>query len=223
MKFTTVVGLLIVLIVCSCAQQTTKGVEKIEDGPSQHPRSSSGLMIEHGGYRGTGYTDSLGANYNLRYSPITITNDNTVPIQVQLEFERDYDYPAGYGDEKFRVFPLPKEWAQDGTTDRMFDRMWEDFENHIDKPFLNETIEPGEQLVFAIGTLYPLPAESWWITPNKLFAHSDGELPPTCDWLVKADQSSIPIATGIELELRLKLDHDQSCKLIPCGRISYPE
>ena len=218
MKLRTIVGLLIVLMGCSCFQRTTKGELQIEKGSIQHLGSKSGLLIDHGVYRGSGYTDLLGTNYNLRVNPITITNDSTIPIHVQITFSKEYDYPIAYGDEKFKVIPLPKEWAQNRTTDSMFDSMFEKLPNYIDKPVLNETVEPGEKINLAIGTLYPIPGDNWSVVPNELFAHSDGGIFPTCDWLMKEDPSSNP-----EIALGLKLVFTQSCIIIPCGQISYPE
>lgn len=206
------------LIVCSCTLQTSKGARHLEDGPpNQHLGSISGLSIEHGGYRGTEYRDSQGTNYNLRYNPILVTNDSTIPIHVQIAFAKEYDYPTGYDNKQFKVFPLPKEWAQDGTTDGMFDQMWQEFEYYLEKPFLNATLEPSENLVFAIGTLYPQPPEVWWVVPNELFATSNDEMFPTCDWYLYED----PISNS-EIALGLKLHLDQRCIIIPCGQISYP-
>ena len=98
MIFRTIFGLLIVLIVCSCFQQTSIDGLPIE----------SRLRIENGINRGVSYTDSLGTRYNLRYIPITITNDSTFPIHIQIAFSNEYDYPTAYGDEKFKVFSFPK-------------------------------------------------------------------------------------------------------------------
>ena len=176
----------------------------------------SGIQIEHGGYRGTGYTDSLGREYNLRNNPITITNDSSVSMHVQIAFQEEYDYTDDMGDEKFRVIPLPKEWAREGTTDSMFEVMWLTFENHLDRPILSDTIEPGERFVFALGTLYPKPAEPWWVVPNELFAHTDLNTYPDCNWRMEKDPRS-----NSEINLGLKLLLGEGCRIIPCGRITY--
>jgi len=218
MIFKTIVGLLIVLMGCSGNRQTSKFELQIENDPDQQMGLKSGLLFEYGGYRGTGYTDSLGNNYNLRSNPVTITNDSTISIQIELAFSKEYDYPNGYDDENFRVFPLPKEWAQNGTPDSLFDRIWLEFENHLDKPFQSETIEPGEQFVFAIGTLYPSQPEILWVVPNELFAHSAGGIFATCDWQMNED----PLLDS-EMALGLKLHLNEGCIIIPCGRASYPQ
>ncbi|MDN5204228.1 hypothetical protein QQ008_22745 [Fulvivirgaceae bacterium BMA10] len=214
MMFRTIVGFLIVLVGCSGNQQTSKGELQIENGPNQHLGSKSGLLIDNGINRGTSYTDSLGTDYNLRYIPITITNDSTIPVHLQIAFSKEYDYPAAYGDEKFRVFLLPKEWADTITiTNSMFDEL----KNYIDRPLLNETIEPGEKCVVAIGTLYSRPTNCG-VLPNALFLQNKGDLYHECDGLINQDKS-----TNSQLALGLKLDLCGRCTLIPCGQISYPE
>ena len=110
---------------------------------------------------------------------------------------------------------MPKEWTDTITiTDSMFDEL----NNYIDKPLLNETVDPGEKFVVAIGTLYPRPPKNCGVLPNALFTHSDRRIFPTCDWLMKEDPSS-----NLQIALGLKLDFGESCTIIPCGQISYPE
>ena len=218
MMFRKVAGVFMVLLVCGCSKQTTESEPQIEIDQNQPLESINGIQIDNGVIRGSGYTDTLGTEYNFRSIPITITNQSTIPMHVQLAFSKEYDYPVGYGDEKFRVIPLPKEWAQNQTTDSKLARLWEDFENHMNNPVISETVEPGGKLLLGIGTLYPLPAETWWIVPDALFVQSDRGNLPECDWLVKGDSSSTP-----GMALSLKLRHNQSCKLIPCGLISFPD
>lgn len=190
-----------------CAQEKSTRTEQT---------SNVGLLIDNGINRGINYTDSLGTNYNLRYIPITITNDSTIPIHFQLVFSKDYDYPIAFGDQKFKVIPLPKEWGLNGV--EITDSMFNELKNYIAKPLLNKTLEPGEKRVIAIGTLYPRPPKFRGILPNALFAHTDKGIFPTCDWLMNEDPSSNP-----QIALGLKLNFGESCMVIPCGQISYPE
>ena len=165
----TLVGFFIVLIGCSGNQQTSKNRLTIEDDPNQHQEWKSGLLIENGINRGIGYTDSLGNNYNIRYIPITITNDSTIPIHLHIVFSQDYDYPIEYGETQFKVIPLPKEWALDGVevTDSMVDAL----QNSLNKPSLRYTLEPDEKWVFAIGTVYQ--PTGYGVLPNALYVQGD--------------------------------------------------
>ena len=212
MKFRIIFGILVVLIVCSCTRRTTKGVLQIEKEPYQHIGAKSGLLFDKGGKRGSGYIDSLGTDYSLRYIPIFITNDSTIPIHIQIAFLKEYDYSVAYGNVKFKVIPLPKEWAQDGITDNMYDKL----PNYIDKPLINETIKPGENVTIGIGTLVIKPRDIS-ININAPFAHTEKGVFPTCDWQMNVDPSSNP-----KIALGLKLVINEICTIIPCGHISYP-
>jgi hypothetical protein len=146
-------------------------------------------------------------------------------MRIQLAFSKEYDYPAAYGDQKFSVFPFPKEVNPDEVT---FDTISyelgsNELRDFLDKGFdtpyiLNETVEPGEKCVVAIGTLYPRPPKICGVLPNALFVHSNRGIFPMCDWLMKEDPSSNP-----QIALGLKLNFKESCTIIPCGQISYPE
>lgn len=211
-----IAGLLLVLIGCSCAQHSSKRGIRIENDPSRHLGSKSGLRIDNGINRGTSYTDSLGNYYNLRYIPITITNDSAVPSHLHIAFSKAYAYPIAYGDEQFKVLPLPKEWALDGVD--VTDSMMHDLPKYIDKPLLDVTLQPGEHLVVAIGTLYPRPPKKSGVLPSALFSHTDRGIFSECDWLMNEDPLS-----AFQIALKLKLDFRESCTIIPCGQISYPE
>ena len=212
MKFSIIFGLLVVFFVCSCAQQTSKGVMKMETEPDQHLGTNGGLLFEKGGKRGSGYIDSLGTDYSLRYIPIFITNDSTIPIHIQIAFLKEYDYSVAYGNVKFKVIPLPKEWAQDGITDNMYDKL----PSYIDKPIINEIIKPGEKVTIGIGTLVIKPRDIS-ININAPFAHTEAGIFPACDWKMNVDPSS-----GPKIALGLKLVINEICTIIPCGHISYP-
>ena len=221
MRFLKMICAFLALVINSCSQQPSNSEPQIRTDQGQHMAQKSGLSFVHGGYRGTTYTDSHGTVYNLRNNPVTITNDSTVAIQIQITFAQEYDYPPGNGDEKFRVFPLPKTWAQEGTTDSEFDSMRITLPKLIDQPFLNDTLAPGEKLALAIGTIYPRPAEKWSVVPNELFAKSDGVSLPVCDWLKDEEPSVSPADIGSDGALGLRLVFTQSCMIIPCGQISY--
>lgn len=219
MVFRTIVGFLIVLIAFSCSQETKKGGQLID----------SGLLIDNGINRGVSYTDSIGTKYNVRYIPITITNDSTIRIRIQIAFSKEYHYPIELGAEKFIVFLMPKELPPDNVT---FDSMSyelgdNELRNYFDRGLnppnvLIETIEPGKKYVTAIGTLYP-SFKDCYVLPNALFAQGDSINFQVCDNTIDQDGSTNP-----QLSLGLKLDFNrgeanESCRIISCGHISYLE
>ncbi len=190
----------------------------------------SGLLIDNGPPRGLDYTDTLGTNYSFRTITATITNDSTIPIHIQIALSKEYDFPAAYGDQKFKVFLLPKELTPDKETwDSMsyvlgnnywvYKELSDFFERGLNPPYiLNETLEPGEKCDITIGTLYPRPTKISGVLPNALFSQNNRGLYHECDSLINQDYS-----TNSQLSLWLKLVFKESCTIIPCGQISYPE
>ena len=223
MTLKTIFGFLIVLLGCSGIQQASK------DGRL----TTSGLGINNGINRGVGYTDSQGNSYNLRYIPITITNDSTISMEIRITFLNEYDYPTAYGDEQFRVFTFPKEMSPDDVT---FDTISYELSQNELREFLdkgldtnyifNVTLEPDENYVMAIGTLYPRAAKVCGVLPNALFVQSNRDLYQECGTLMNQDKSAYPkVRDSIGLGLKLGFcvnSISPGCTLIPCGKISYP-
>lgn len=177
--------------------------------------TTSGLLIDNGMYRGTVFTDGSGATYNLRYMPITISNDSTVPIQIQLEFSKEYNFPEPYNDKTFGVVPLPEEWGLDGVG--ITDSMRRDLSGVIDKPILQKTLKPGEKALIAIGAFYPRPAESSGVRPDEMFAFETLGMLSDCEWEMEADPS-----LNDRPALGLRLRFGNSCRVISCGFVSFP-
>ncbi|MBT8399925.1 MAG: hypothetical protein KJO98_05565 [Rhodothermia bacterium] len=215
-RFRTILGLLILLMGCSANPQTSKGEPQIENGPNLHPAARTGLRIDNGINRGTGYTDALGTDHNLRYIPITITNDSTNPIHLQIAFSKEYEYPIAFCDAQFNVIPMPKVWALDGgeITDRMFDEL----KHSVNKPSVNKTLEPGEEFVLAIGTRYPR-AKNCFVLPNALFVQGDSLKFQACESRIDQGGATDPqLAVGLKLDFN-RGESNESCMIIPCGQI----
>lgn len=233
MKLRTVLGLFCVLIICSCNQQPSKNRLQNQKDSNHHLGSQSGLRIENRINRGTSYTDSQGTDYNLRYIPITITNDNSIPIHLQIDFSKEYDYPIESSGQKFKVLLLPKVFALDGvriTTENetLIDSLQIEFrnylENGLDTPYrLNEILDPNEKVIIVIGTQYRQVQAGPAPLPNLLFVQDDSGNFNECDNLISQEGT-----TDSQIALRLKLNfHErrsiESCTIIPCGQFSYKE
>ena len=217
----TMFGLCLGLMACSCLQQTTK-VNLRNENSSRNIGTQSGLLIENAPNHGVGYTDSLGKRFNLRYIPITITNDSVIPIQLQLAFSQEYDYPTGYDVQLF-LFPIeakPGEITFDSLTYELSDNALHDFFDRGMRPVhkLNQTLQPGEKCITAIGTLYPRPPKTAAFLPNALFVHTEPDVYAACNRLIDKDPSGEhPVSLGLKLIFR------ENCVIIPCGQISYPD
>jgi len=203
------------LIVWSCTQQPSITHLDRERGVDQHRGSAIDLHIDNRINRGADYTDAQGNKYNLRYIPVVITNDGLLPTDFQLDFLERYSYPSQHGDETFKVIPLPREWALDGVG--VTDSMMQALPKHINNPSIKETLAPGDELVIAIGTLYPMSTKYSGVLPNTLFLNSEDGLFPACRWLTIEAQPS-----GPQVSLGLKLVFGDRCAIIRCGQITNP-
>lgn len=210
-------GLLFSLVVCSSFMLTSNDHVLVQGSQHRLIQPPSGLLIANGVIRGSSYTDSIGETFTFRHIPITITNDTTIPINVRIEYSKEYLYPENQGPERFRVFPLPHEWARGQTPDSTLTRMHSKLSTHIEQLLITATIEPGESMGLAIGIVYPSPDELWWVVPDALFALSENGSSHSCDWLIE-DQSSVR-----ENRLALKIRMGKGCRILPCGQFSYED
>ena len=212
MPFRTLPGLLLILLTYACAQRTPKGRLPIK----------SGLKIENSPTRGTGFTDSLGTKYGLVYITATITNDRPIPIQIQLDFAKGYDYPAAYGDAQFNIILPPSVFALDGV--EITDSQMQALPKLTGKSSLIETLKPGEKHEATIGILRPVRKELCSATPYALFEYRNTGDFPSCDW--PSDEGQPPnsqFALGLKVGFCTTGLAYKSCTFIPCGQISYPE
>ena len=214
MKFRSIVGILIFSFAWSCAQRTSRDERTNENMDTRQTMLKSGLTIKNKINRGINYTDPHGDDYSIRYIPISITNDSTISIHLQMGFSKEYDYPHPDSQEKFRLILLPKEWALDGVD--ISESMLDELPKYIEQPLLNKTIEPGEEFILSVGSVYPRPAKTSGVLPRTLFVHSDTTTFPECEWLMKKERSS-----NQQIPVGLKIILGERCMIIPCGSISY--
>lgn len=198
----------------SCAQHQSKTEHQNEKTTNSKVNFNSGLKIENRINRGTNYTDPQGIDYSIRNIPITITNDSTIPIHLQIAFSTEYNYPIPESKEHFKLIPLPKEWALDGwgVTESMLDEL----PKLIEKPSLTVKLEAGEELLLSIGSLYSRPTKTSGVLPRTLFVQNDGKSFPECESLMQEELSS-----NQQIPMGLKIIIGERCMLIPCGSIAY--
>ena len=233
MIFRTILGLLVVLMVCSCAQQTSKGEMPTENDANLKLKPKSGLKIEYGSNLGA--IDKYSAGDYI-FITATITNDSIIPIHLHVAISEEFDFPDSCSDNQYKVFLLPKELTPDTAT--LYNNITDGVSNFLDKcldnPYvLNKTLEPGEFSVITIGTLLPRDTKcSVAALPRAIFAQSDGHSFQACDSRMNQGKSPIPItpiATEGTQQLGIKFvfyrgkSQPETCILHPCGQISYPE
>ena len=104
MKFITLVGILIILFCSTCAQKTIKNENLNDSSNNSLLKFKSGLKIKNGTNRGINYNDSLGIPYSIRNIPITIRNDTTLSIEIEIYFSKEYKNLIT-DSEKFKLIP----------------------------------------------------------------------------------------------------------------------
>lgn len=219
MKGIRILLFLLVIIIYACVQQTQKSNSKnVETIKYKHERKR--LKIENGINRGLAFTDSLGDNYAITYISIHLTNIDSLPINFQFALSSEYNHPLAKNSETYTLVLLSKEWTIDGVT--ISDSLINEIPNDLKKGTLNTTLNPGEEFVFAIGSLRPSPAKICVVLPNELFINDQGDIYSDCDWHMKKRNTPNSI-----IEIGLKVDYchhevkSRGCLIIPCGKISY--
>ncbi len=158
-----------------------------------------GLSIENGQRQGFQYYDSTNTEYNYRYNTITITNDTTVPIQLEIGFSEKDLNKISYS----KVFLLPRPLTPNK---QQFDNSISDgLKRFLDldtgkQEHLSKTLKPNEKCVLTFGVLtdikYPDPTTPY---ETKLLTHKE-----------------IPSAISCKLKINDTL-------VIPCGHFKYLE
>lgn len=218
MKTRMVLGLFLILILCSCKQRRLTDDPFNSNFNKDRSKNLSGLLIENGINRGIMYTDSLGTNYNIRYIPITLTNDSTLPIRVQIKFLKEYTNSLTATGEKFNIIPMASEWAMNGA--EITNKMRIDLAGAIDKPFTSIVLNPGENYRIGIGTRYPTGIAYGAPLPEMLYVQGDGEDSLICDQLLLGRE--VESAIGLRLKLIFnKGESNEQCAIISCGHISF--
>lgn len=167
---------------------------------NQYKYLQFGLYIEIGPRQGMGYIDPSGTEYNYRYYTISIWNDSTVAIQLEIGFS---EMGMNLEDSiRSKFFLLPRHLTPD---EQRFDtggmskelKRFLDFE--IDKPVhLSKVLNPGEKCVLTFGVRtdikYPDPTTAY--ETELLTSHEN--------------------SSAISLKLKIN-----DTLIIPCGQFSY--
>lgn len=205
--------LLLIAALISCGISTTEENEA-NSNPENQTLNSNALKIENGFRRGIGFSDSTGAEFNLRYIPITLSSDTSIPIKVILDFQSEYVHEPRPGlEEKFRLVALPEKWALDGIG--VDEEMLSLLPAQIAKAGMIIELLPGDSYLLAIGSIYDKNPVCG-IIPSELFVIDKGKLSDDC-----MNDLSSSHTKGAQINLGLKLDYcSDGCTLISCGSVS---
>jgi hypothetical protein len=203
-----------------------------------------GVGMDHGLMDGQdSYADINGKKYSYITFTTVITNDSTLPVQLKLNFSKEYAYPSPYNEQKFKLFLAPiKESLQQqidfnhlsegskklltpgSSSITLGNGFIEETKQFIDTyvPFtLDQTIDPNEKYLIKIGVL--LDAEI--VNPGQLALISKGHMYPFFSHYCEIDQI---VSVNKPMSLFLGLDFFRtdravykSFTVIPCGEISF--
>ncbi len=126
---------------------------------------------------------------------------------------------------KYRVFLLPEKRKPGLEGLQSF--LMNEFDDFWQSSYVfDKTLSPGESCELTFAALYPSPT-SCGVFPNVVFSQDEKELYQTCGSLMEQEASKI---SQLDLVLRISLhygnyfgDPADSCIVIPCGQIFYPE
>lgn len=217
MKFITILGVLMLLMISSCVQQIPKSNEHI----AITSNLKTGLYIENGINRGLAFIDTLGDKYAMTYISVTVKNDSTIPIRFQTHFDEEYEHPLKESDEKYKVVILPEEWTYDGI--EISDSLIRSIPLYTKKRTLTQTLKPKEHYTFALGTLRPSPAKVCGVIPNYFFVQNADSNYHDCHNLQQQESSNGSLNFGLKLDYCHNEGNAPNCTIISCGQISYPK
>jgi hypothetical protein len=166
---------------------------------SKKAQTQFGLFIENGPRQGFQYFDATKTEYNYRYNTITLTNDTTVSIQLEIGFfEKDLKEITNS-----KVFLLPRQLTPNK---QHFDSSISDgLKRFLDfdtdkQEYLNKTLKPTQKCVLTFGVLTDIK-------------YDDPTTPFETKLLTSKEISST-------ISCRLKLN---DTLVIPCGHLTYIE
>ncbi|MDA9774512.1 hypothetical protein N9B82_06105 [Saprospiraceae bacterium] len=221
MKFRYIIGVLIVMISCSCIKINSSSKVQTQKKPSQHHGLNSGIRVENGPIQGLSYTNSMGIEYGHAYSLNRIYNDRTSSIHLQIDLSEEFTFPAPHNNKKFKVVTWPQELAsnKETNTDGLSSELLNFFENESDtNDKVNISIAPNDKVVLTTGTLFD-KSTNYYVSPNELYLDNGENALGDCENLINQKKSTID---SITLVLRLTMPMPiNSCSVISCGHISY--
>ncbi|MBK8504654.1 MAG: hypothetical protein IPL46_22065 [Saprospiraceae bacterium] len=224
----TIVLLLCALIYYSCLQQKSIGGQ-YKTSLDQLPKSRTGLKIETTPTRGTAFTDSLGSEYFIVHVTNIISNDSTVPIQLQIDLPLEFSYPisGNYVNYKIILWPdltePPRLYSdRQGRVQVMKNWTISDWDGSNQ---FNRILAPGEKYVVTIGTLVNTRAPNiCGAVAYSLLTYSERRNYSDCNWMLDENHLANPqLALGLQVGFCTSGQHYESCKIITCGQITYVE
>lgn len=211
-----IIIILISFCICSC----------VDIEPKEHLyKKHLGIYFDHGNWTGGYYTDKKGDTYLYRSVTTCITNDSTIPVNVEIEFLNELKCKNEFNERSMKIFILPNELSGDkqynypGVSSEL--QKYLDYNIHKSST-LSKQLKPKEDLKITIGILNYNKNYG----PNQMALISDRLKPHFISHdsiIVNSITSKKPLDLFIALDFPSS-ENDSTCfsyLCIPCGQISY--
>ncbi len=224
----TIVVLLSALISYNCLQQKSIREQYKQPSTNQMPKSPTGLKIETTPTRGTAFIDSLGSEYFIVHVTNTITNDSTIPIEIQIDLPLEFSYPISGNYVNYKIIMWPKLTEppllySDRQSQVKVMKKWT-ISNWETPNQFNKLLAPGENYVITIGTLANTETTNICsAVAYSLLTYSESRNYLDCNWALDEKQTNPQMAMGLHVGFCTSGQHYESCTIITCGQISYLE
>lgn len=174
--------------------------DNLDDQTTRGSQLQLGLNIENGPRQGFQYIDSNNTEYNYRYYTMTITNDTTIPVKLEIGFQNTELRLSDSSKSNIFLLPrhlTPKKQQMDlgGISKEL--KAFLDF--NIDSLIhLTKTINPAERCVMTFGVLTDIK-------------YTDPTTPFATKLLTENERPS-----GQTFKLKIN-----DALIIPCGQFTY--
>lgn len=146
---------------------------------------------------------------------ITITNDNTYSIQLELHISQKFHFPDPIEDKQFRAIVWPQEITPEEVmaADSISNKLQEYLEYGTETSgLLKISIGPNEKFNFTIGTLHPILSK-YYVSPDVLFVDNEKGIFEKCDSHMSKQETTVK---SMKLGLGLNIPN-YGCMTVPCG------
>ena len=198
-----------------------------KEASTAQEKFKTGLSIEYGTNLGATHTDSEGQRHFYVHNTAVITNDSTIPIQLNLALAKEMSFPDFCGESTYKVFTLPGELTPDTST--VYNNIVNGTHDFLNAPLKNtkeikKTLQPDDICLVTIGVLIQKPANCAAV-PRAVFSLNGTTPDLECE---RQNNEGLPdkmhSEVGIKLEYyynRKFVPPDDGCVVIPIGQISY--
>jgi len=223
MNFSTIIRFGITLVFFSGLQ--TASAQTDDKSRQEKKELTDRLTIDNGAIRSTEYEDSNGNSYKIRYLPVTIRNNGSLPVNIKINFSEEYTYPTS-SENSFHIAPVESGWVVDGVpisdlfvVDGVPLALVSKLTQALKNSQLKKSLKPGDEFLFGIVMQHDADQDTMTSIPEGLFVRGDTDNLKSCNGLLLGDRTKSNFQFGLKVSFN-QGDKDEYCAIIPCGKIT---